>query len=215
MSILRAVCHIEAKDLHSGGAAALHSGDILPCGRSAGHRLMSALRGAYTHIAARCWKGIATAILMVAPPTMGLAATVTTTFNVQITITNACTIVSATNLNFGSVGVIGAAGVDSSSTITVLCTSLAPYTVGLSAGTGSGATVANRLMTSAATNTVGYSLYQDVAHSVVWGTTIGTDTLAGTGSGASQALTVYGHVPSQSTPAAAVYNDTVTVTVTY
>jgi spore coat protein U-like protein len=215
MSILRAVCHIEDKGFALAGAASWTGGDILPCHRSAGHRLMAALRGASTHIAARCCISIVAAILMLAAPTVGLAATVTTTFNVQITITNACTIVSATNLNFGSVGVIGAAGVSSTSTITVLCTSLAPYTVGLSAGAGSGATVANRLMTSAATNTVGYSLYQDAAHSVVWGTTTGTDTVAGTGSGASQALTVYGHVPSQSTPPAAVYNDTVTVTVTY
>lgn len=154
-------------------------------------------------------------VVMALAPAVAPAATVTTTFNVQITITNACTIVSATNLNFGSVGVIGAAGVDSTSTITVQCTSGAPYNVGLSAGTGTGATVASRLMTSAASNTVGYSLYQDAAHSLVWGTTISTNTVAGTGSGASQALTVYGHVPSQSTPPAAVYNDTITVTVTY
>lgn len=148
-------------------------------------------------------------------PTAGMAATVTTTFGVQITITNACTIVSATNMNFGSVGVIGASGVDATSTITVQCTTSAPYNIGLSAGTGAGATVANRLMTSAATNTVGYSLYRDVAHTLVWGTTIATDTVASTGTGASQAFTVYGHVPSQSTPPAAVYNDTITVTVTY
>jgi|GraSoiStandDraft_16_1057320.scaffolds.fasta_scaffold480047_2 spore coat protein U-like protein len=176
---------------------------------------VAALRAAYPHIAAPCCTSIAAALFIVAAPTIGLAATATTTFNVQITITNACTIVSATNLNFGSIGVIGAAGVGSTSTITVLCTTSAPYTVGVSAGTGSGATVANRLMTSAASNTVGYSLYQDAGHSVLWGTTIGTDTVAGTGSGASQALTVYGQVPSQVTPAAGVYNDTVTVTVTY
>jgi spore coat protein U-like protein len=148
-------------------------------------------------------------------PTAAMAATVTTTFGVQITITNACTIVSATNMNFGSVGVIGAAGVDATSTITVQCTTSAPYNIGLGAGTGSGATVANRLMTSAASNTVGYSLYRDVAHTLVWGTTIATDTVASTGTGASQAFTVYGHVPSQTTPPAAVYNDTITVTVTY
>jgi spore coat protein U-like protein len=155
---------------------------------------------------------IASAALM---PTPAIAATVTTTFGVQITITNACTIVSATNMNFGSVGVIGASGVDATSTITVQCTTSAPYTIGLNAGTGSGATVATRLMTSGASNTVSYSLYQDAAHALVWGTTIGTNTVAGTGNGASQAFTVYGHVPSQTTPPAAVYNDTITVTVTY
>lgn len=148
-------------------------------------------------------------------PAPAIAATVTTTFGVQITITNACTIVSATNMNFGSVGVIGASGVDATSTITVQCTTSAPYTIGLNVGTGSGATVATRLMTSGASNTVSYSLYQDAAHTLVWGTTIGTNTVAGTGNGASQAFTVYGHVPSQTTPPAAVYNDTITVTVTY
>jgi spore coat protein U-like protein len=155
------------------------------------------------------------AVALAIVPTVCPAATATTTFNVQITITNACTIVSATSLNFGSVGVISAAGVASTSIITVQCTTSAPYTIGLSAGTGTGATVANRLMTSAATNTVGYSLYQDVAHSLLWGTTIGTNTLASTGTGVSQAWTVFGFVPSQTTPAAGVYNDTVTVTVTY
>ena len=163
----------------------------------------------------RIFFGIAPAMLLAATSTACWAATATTTFNVQITITNACTIVSATNLTFGSVGVIGAAGIDSTSTITVQCTSLAPYNVGLSAGIGSGATVGSRFMTSAASNTLGYSLYQDAAHSLVWGETIGTDTVAGTGTGASQALTVYGRVPSQATPPAAVYNDTVTATVTY
>ena len=148
-------------------------------------------------------------------PTTAMAVTVTTTFGVQITITNACTIVSATNMNFGSVGVIGAAGVDATSTITVQCTTSAPYNIGLSVGAGAGATVANRLMTSAATNTVAYSLYQDVAHTLVWGPTIATNTVASTGTGASQPFTVYGHVPSQTTPPAAVYNDTITVTVTY
>ena len=163
----------------------------------------------------RIFFALVSMMLVAAISTACWAATTTTNFNVQITITNSCTIVSATNLNFGSVGVIGAAGVDSTSTITVQCTSLAPYNVGLSAGIGSGATVGSRFMTSAASNKVGYSLYQDAAHSLVWGETIGTDTIAGTGTGASQALTIYGHVPSQATPAAAVYNDTVTATVTY
>jgi spore coat protein U-like protein len=144
-----------------------------------------------------------------------LAATSTTTFNVQITITNACSIVSATNLNFGTVGVIGALGVDATNTITVQCTLLAPYNIGLNAGLGAGATVANRLMTSAAAQTVAYSLYQDLTHLLVWGNTIGTDTVAGLGLGLAQPYTVYGHVPSQTTPAAGVYNDTITVTVTF
>jgi len=49
----------------------------------------------------------------------------------------------------------------------------------------------------------------------VWGNTVGTNTVAGTGTGNSQSLTVYGNVPAQATPPAATYNDTITVTVTY
>jgi len=154
-------------------------------------------------------------LLTAAPQQVAEAATVTTTFNVQITITDACVIVSATNINFGSVGVIGASGVDATGTITTQCTLQAPYNISLNPGVGTGATVAARLMTSAATNTVTYSLYQDAAHTLVWGNTIGTNTVASTGTGAAQAFTVYGHVPSQTTPAAGVYNDTITVTVTF
>ncbi len=49
----------------------------------------------------------------------------------------------------------------------------------------------------------------------MWGNTIGTDTVAGTGTGSNQSLTVYGRVPVQSTPVGATYTDTVIVTVTY
>ena len=65
------------------------------------------------------------------------------------------------------------------------------------------------------TNTVAYQLYSNGAHTSVWGNTIGTDTMSGSGNGTSQTLTVYGRVPPQTTPAAATYNDTVNVIVTY
>jgi spore coat protein U-like protein len=153
--------------------------------------------------------------LVTTTPRPMLAATATTTFNVQITITNACVIGSATNINFGTVGVIGATGVSATGTITATCTLLAPYNVGLNQGAGTGATIGARLMTSAAAATVTYSLYQDASHLVVWGNTIGTNTVASVGTGTAQAFTVFGLVPSQTTPAANVYNDTVTVTLTF
>jgi spore coat protein U-like protein len=141
------------------------------------------------------------------------AATVTTTFTTQITITAACIINSASNLNFGAAGVL-AANVDQTSTIQVQCTNTTPYSVSLDAGTGTGATVAARKMTNGA-NTVTYSLYSDAGRTTVWGNTIPTNTVAGTGNGASQAYTVFGRVPPQATPAPALYTDTITVTVTY
>ena len=141
------------------------------------------------------------------------ATTTTSTFTVQATIIASCTINSASTLNFGSIGVLTAA-VNQTSTLQVQCTNTTPYNIGLDVGTGTGATVAVRKMTSGA-NTVNYSLYSDSGHTVVWGTTVGTNTVAATGNGAAQSYTVYGQVPAQTTPAPATYTDTITVTVTY
>jgi spore coat protein U-like protein len=141
------------------------------------------------------------------------AATVTSTFTVQMTVTSSCVINSASTLNFGSQGVL-TANVDNTSTLQVQCTNTTPYNIGLDAGTGTGATIAARKMTSGGA-TVTYSLYSDSGHATVWGNTVGTNTVAGTGNGASQSYTVYGRVPAQTTPAAGTYTDTVTVTVTY
>nr|WP_217283650.1 spore coat U domain-containing protein [Aquabacterium terrae] len=142
------------------------------------------------------------------------AATTTTTFTVQVTIVASCVIGSASTLNFGgSQGVI-TTNVDQTSTVQVQCTDTTPYNIGFNAGTGSGATVAVRKMTNAG-NTINYSLYSDAGRTTVWGNTVGTDTVAATGNGASQSYTVYGRVPAQTTPAPATYSDTITVTVTY
>ncbi|AZO45126.1 MULTISPECIES: spore coat U domain-containing protein [Mesorhizobium] len=141
------------------------------------------------------------------------ATTTTTNMTVQMTITASCTISSASTLNFGSSGVI-AANVDQTSTVQVQCTNTTPYNIGLDAGTGSGATVAARKMTNGA-STITYSLYSDSGRTTVWGSTIGTNTVSATGTGSAQSFTVYGRVPTQSTPAPAAYTDTVTVTVTY
>jgi spore coat protein U-like protein len=141
------------------------------------------------------------------------AATSTATMTVQMTITATCLVNSASTLNFGTQGVL-TTNVDQTSTIQVTCTNTTPYNVGLDAGTGTGATVATRKMTSGA-NTVNYTLYSNSGRTTVWGTTIGTDTVAATGNGAAQSYTVYGRVPPQTAPAPGTYTDTITVTVTY
>ncbi len=141
------------------------------------------------------------------------AATTTSNFTVQVTIGTTCTINSASALSFGSQGVL-AANVDQTSTLSVQCSNLTPYNIGLDAGTGTGATVTNRLMTSGA-NSVTYTLYSDSGRTTVWGNTVGTNTVATTGTGAAQTYTVYGRVPPQTTPPPGAYTDTVTVTVTY
>ena len=122
------------------------------------------------------------------------AATSTSTMTVQMTITATCTVNSASALNFGTQGILST-NVDQTSTIQVTCTNTTPYNIGLDAGTGSGATVAVRKLTSGGA-TVNYSLYSDTGRTTVWGTTIGTDTVAATGSGAAQNYTVYGRIPA-------------------
>src|SRR3954465_4545041 len=106
------------------------------------------------------------------------AATSTATMTVQMTITATCTVNSATTLNFGTQGVLST-NVDQTSTIQVTCTNTTPYNIGLDPGTGTGATVATRKMTSGA-NTVNYTLYSNSTRTTVWGNTVGTDTVAAT-----------------------------------
>jgi spore coat protein U-like protein len=60
-----------------------------------------------------------------------------------------------------------------------------------------------------------YSLFSDSARAVNWGNTVGTDTVAGIGTGSAQTITVYGTIPSNQGNRAGTYADTITVTVTY
>lgn len=142
------------------------------------------------------------------------AATTTTTFQVQLNIQAQCTIVSATALDFGTTGVINAS-VDQASTLNVQCTNTTPYSIGLNSGTTVGGTIAVRLLSGPLAATTQYSLYTTNARTVVWGNTIGVDTISGIGNGSSQSYTIYGRVPVQATSAPGTYTDTITVTVTY
>jgi spore coat protein U-like protein len=144
---------------------------------------------------------------------VAIAASTTMTFTGQVTIAATCTINSASSLNFGTQGVL-AANVDQTSTIQVTCTNTTPFTIGLDAGTGPGATVAARKLTSGG-STVNYTLYADAGHTTVWGNTVSSDAVAATGNGSAQSFTVYGRVPPQAAPAPGNYSDTITVTVTY
>lgn len=137
----------------------------------------------------------------------------TTTFDVTMKIIADCTI-AASNLDFGqSQGVLNAT-VAVNTTINVTCTNTTPYNLGLSAGTGTGSSGTTRYMsgTGGNTGTVRFNLYQ-TAGATLWGDTQGTDTRSGTGTGSLQAITVYGEVPAQATPAPDTYKSTITATV--
>jgi spore coat protein U-like protein len=163
-------------------------------------------------IATKFLRGIAI-IIAVTLGNSAFASTTTSTFQSQIAVVAACTILSATTLDFGSNGVL-TANIDQTSTIQIQCTNTTAFNIGLDAGTASGATVATRKMTNGA-NTINYLLYRDAGRTTNWGNTVGTDTVSSSGNGASQSFTVYGRVPAQTTPQPATYTDTITVTVTY
>ena len=146
-------------------------------------------------------------------PTAVNAQTATTTMPVTMTITAGCT-VTATSVAFGSQSVL-AANTAATGTLGVTCTNTTPYNVGLNAGSGAGATVAVRRMTGPASAIINYGLFRDAAFATVFGNTVGTDTVAGTGIGTSQTITVYGRVPAQSSPAPGSYADVVNVTITF
>jgi spore coat protein U-like protein len=137
-------------------------------------------------------------------------STDTTNFSVSVTVVKDCG-VTATNLAFGT---YTGALVDSTSTISVTCTDTTTYNVGLSAGLATGATVTTRSMQNGSA-LLHYSLFSNSGYTTNWGNTIGANTVAGTGNGAVQPLTVYGQVPAGQHPTPGSYADTITVSVTY
>jgi spore coat protein U-like protein len=143
-------------------------------------------------------------------------ATATGPMTVTATVASTCA-VGASTLAFASAtsAAIAAGNVDATGAIVVNCTSGSSYTVSLDAGTGTGATIASRKMTSGA-QLLSYSVYTTAARTTVWGdSAAGSATVAGVGTGASQTLAAYGRIFAGQVVGAATYADTVNVTVTY
>lgn len=144
------------------------------------------------------------------------AATQTTTFNVTATVVSACSL-SAANLAFGNYDPLAVTNTDGTTSVSVTCSLLTPYNLGVSAG-AHGASVSTRkmLISGGGTETLSYSLFRDALRTLNWGVTVGTDTLSALGTGLAIPTTVYGRIGSgQVTAPIGAYSDTVTVTVTY
>lgn len=148
-------------------------------------------------------------------PAPALAATVGGTLNTSATVTANCT-VSTSALAFGNVDSTSASDVDAAGGLSITCTNGSAWTASAGVGSGSGASYADRRMTSGA-NLLNYNIYTSAARTVVWGDGTGsTATIGGTGSGSAQAVTVYGRVAGgQNTVPIGSYADTVAVTITY
>ncbi|WP_149193847.1 Csu type fimbrial protein [Luteimonas suaedae] len=155
------------------------------------------------------------AIACVGLSSAAYAQSASTTFDVTITIASACSIdtPAATDVDFGT-NASTATNIDAAGQLNVNCTPGTDYDIALNEGlNAAGGGITARAMANGLT-LVPYQLYQDAGRTVVWGDTLDTNTLAGTGTGAVQAFPVYGRVPSANFPAAT-YLDTVTATITY
>ena len=145
-----------------------------------------------------------------------LAATVTGSLPVTATVISNCAIGTIATVAFGNYDPTSATANNNQGSINVICTNGTTYNIGLNPGTFAGATVTTRRMTGTPPGTpLSYSLFRDAGRTLNWGQTIGTDTLALTGTGATQTSTVYGQIPALQVVTNGSYNDTVTITVTF
>lgn len=143
------------------------------------------------------------------------AAQSTDTFAVTASVTASCT-VSGSPLAFGDFSALGG-DVDGTSTLTATCTNGSPYTIGLSAGTSTGAAVTTRKLTHTdAITLLNYNLSPVASGGINWDLVGGTTTHSGTGTGEAQAVTVFGRIPGGQTSAkVGTYSDTITATIDF
>lgn len=109
----------------------------------------------------------------------------------------------------------GTAAVDSTSTIIIACTPNSDFDVALNAGANA-VSGARHMKLSSGADLLPYEIYQDAAHSQLWGNNAGVDTQAGAAPTGSATMVAYGRIAANR-PAVGVglYSDTVTVTVTF
>ena len=136
---------------------------------------------------------------------------------VTLNVTNDCATITAPDINFGSAPVAGSFSTQSG-TITLVCTKSATYTVGISDGQNASGGVRNML--NGAANLLSYDIYQSTSNNR-WGsvgsqrwsstaaTTTSPDTMTKTYSYTAKIF------PTQNTPPAGVYNDTLVVDVAF
>jgi spore coat protein U-like protein len=148
------------------------------------------------------------------------AGTATSNLSVTTSVAASCTI-STSAVAFGSYDPVVAnssSALDGTGTVTVTCTSGSTGTVTLGQGgnadTGSSDTAPLRRMLAGSSDYLSYSLYSDSGRTTVWGNTTETG-VARTGTGSSDAVTVYGSVTAGQNVPAGSYSDTVVATVTF
>ena len=158
---------------------------------------------------------VALGVAFVSCAQLGHAGTDTATFSVTASIVDACD-VQATNHAFGAYSASSGSALDSTSAISVYCTSGTPYTLAMNVGTGGGTFTARKMTSSS--NELLYNLFTSAARTTIWGDGSGsTATVGGTGVGLLTAAThtVYGRIGTGQDSAPGSYSSTVTVTLNF
>lgn len=145
------------------------------------------------------------------------------TIGVTATLLPACTAGTTSSgsttfgtLNFGNYAtlnsVINATSAQLAGSIRVNCVNGLSYKILMDGGSSGNVTSRNMVNTTNGALKVLYNLYTTATRTTIWDNTTG---LSDTGNGGDQWHSVYGRVPSQATPAAGIYQDTVNVTVSW
>jgi spore coat protein U-like protein len=119
-----------------------------------------------------------------------------------------CSIDAALAVAFGAYDYLSAANTDSAGTITYTCHGGGAQ---VTLSQGSSGTYAQRTMSSGA-NQLGYNLYTNAAHTLVWGDSTSGTALQSVGVGTGVNLQVFGSIPTGQNCASGSYGDTIMVT---
>jgi spore coat protein U-like protein len=162
---------------------------------------------------------LAICLSVMAVGSTALAQTATSNLSVTAIVGSTCNIATSA-VSFGTYDPLVVnltAPLNGTGTVSTTCTNGLSNTItldqGLYAASGSTAAVPLRQLRSGSA-VMGYFLYQDTAHSVIFGNTGGTGETA-TGTGLNANATVYGQVTSGQNAIPGSYADTVTATVTF
>ena len=160
------------------------------------------------------------ATLLCCAPLASQAGTTTGSLAVSATISNNCSFGTST-MAFGAYDPVVAnasTALAVTGTVNLTCTKSDAITLTADAGlngasaSGSCATGTCTRAMKSGSNYLSYDLYTSSGHTTVWNT---SNNIPATGTGVSQAVSVYGYIPAGSNQPAGSYADTVTVTATF
>jgi spore coat protein U-like protein len=173
----------------------------------------------------RALRGFAASLALVAAASFPLAAKAGTgsgSASVSAAVVNNC-VFGSNSVDFGNYDAVSAnklSALSANGTVNVTCTAGDAYSISADAGSNGSHAAAGftRAMSyttgggSPTTYYLSYELYTDGALSTVWNT---SNTLSGTGTGSTQAITFYGKVGAGQAVPAASYADTVNLSITF